>query len=425
MPGPARNTNCDDPAPSETKTEHVDQCTEAKAAPRTCRVCLQNEEEDDNDPSASSSGGLISPCSCTGTNQWVHAKCLRTWLVAVYQRGGDATRCELCRQPYVIKGLAPKGAHKHWLWKRWQPALVLTLLVCCFSLCSGITDGLTLSPLRILALCALAAACQWLCVGVEAGFIAGPLLLLVIAMLFGWGIMYPPWMATGDAVPELRAGIALSFRRENGRVGGGPFSESIVLITEYDYARGAVGYIINKVVRKTADRSGEGLFDRSGKGRLWWPQDDNDSGSHEELDSINLKNLPLRLGYGGPVPTMRNGGWEVIHTAGDETMVRGSTEVLNLEGVYVGGRRDDLLKELQHGEAPRHPTLQLSHPRAIAVRGYAGWAPSQLDGEVRRGAWAIHKVNASLIFDLPVNEMYGVISALDAEGGWGSPQKKR
>lgn len=298
-------------------------------------------------------------------------------MIAVLHRGGDATRCELCLQPYELKGLLP-DLRRTWLLRRYvQPVVLLAVCVISSAVCACLVDSFPMWLLAVLGLSAMAGVCQLLhgFRGWE-GFIAGPVLMLLVAMFFGWGL-HPPWMATGDAVPELEAGIALSFRRENGRVGGGPFSESIVLLTDYSYSRGAVGYIINKSPRSKADRSGEGLFEGVHQ---------REAKAQKEFEPLILENLPLRLGYGGPVPMFRNGGWEVIHTAGEDTTVRdkipestvlstgvqGSKAVPNLEGVFVGGRRDDLLRELKDGEAAPHSSAPPSPPRAIAVRGYAG-----------------------------------------------------
>lgn len=148
----------------EQSDNEIQQSDNGKAPPRTCRVCLQSEEEDENDSSSSSSGILLSPCGCIGTNKWVHAQCLNTWRIAVFKRRGDATRCELCQQPYAIKGLAA-DARKSWVWPPCaQPALLL--IVCVFlSFCFPCPDhGLISSLLHILALCALSRAAA-LCLG--------------------------------------------------------------------------------------------------------------------------------------------------------------------------------------------------------------------------------------------------------------------
>ncbi len=42
----------------------------------------------------------------------------------------------------------------------------------------------------------------------------------------------------------------------------------------------------------------------------------------------------------------------------------------------------------------------------LAVVGYAGWAPSQLESEIRRGSWLPTDFAASLLFDVPSDRIW-------------------
>lgn len=42
----------------------------------------------------------------------------------------------------------------------------------------------------------------------------------------------------------------------------------------------------------------------------------------------------------------------------------------------------------------------------IAFVGYARWAPSQLEGEIRGGAWLPTDVEPSIVFDVPISERW-------------------
>ncbi len=46
-------------------------------------------------------------------------------------------------------------------------------------------------------------------------------------------------------------------------------------------------------------------------------------------------------------------------------------------------------------------------PRSLrGVLGYAGWGPTQLDEEIRAGAWLPTDVEASVVFDVSLEEMW-------------------
>jgi len=66
-----------------------------------CRVCLNTR----------SNGNLISPCRCKGTIQYVHEKCLETWIYEKYRfryrelvrlgiSGRTGIQCELCKHEF-------------------------------------------------------------------------------------------------------------------------------------------------------------------------------------------------------------------------------------------------------------------------------------------------------------------------------------
>lgn len=47
-----------------------------KLMTKTCRICLEEEDECDKDKT------MIAPCHCNGTCKWVHRECLDTWRVS-------------------------------------------------------------------------------------------------------------------------------------------------------------------------------------------------------------------------------------------------------------------------------------------------------------------------------------------------------
>ena len=48
--------------------------------------------------------------------------------------------------------------------------------------------------------------------------------------------------------------------------------------------------------------------------------------------------------------------------------------------------------------------------------GYAGWAPNQLEGELKRNAWLVHPASLELVFDTPAEQLWPIV--LRRIGGW-------
>ena len=104
----------------------------------------------------------------------------------------------------------------------------------------------------------------------------------------------------------------------------------------------------------------------------------------------------ITLHYGGPVEP---GEGFVLHSkdyVSDGTIVvqDGFSLTANIE----------ILRAISHGKGPRH---------SLVVMGYAGWAPGQLEAEIRAKAWFLIPAEEALIFDE------------DAEAKWDKARAKR
>jgi putative transcriptional regulator len=65
--------------------------------------------------------------------------------------------------------------------------------------------------------------------------------------------------------------------------------------------------------------------------------------------------------------------------------------------------------------------LGLSSSPTARIRvfaGYAGWAPGQLDDELRRESWLIHPATLDLVFQVPPDELWRQV--LRSKGDWQS-----
>ena len=90
----------------------------------------------------------------------------------------------------------------------------------------------------------------------------------------------------------------------------------------------------------------------------------------------------VRLFLGGPVsPNIAF----VIHSADyrrDNTM--------DIDGRVALSDAADVLRDIGLGKGPK---------KSLVALGYAGWAPSQLDDEIARGAWVAVPEDPALVFD--------------------------
>ena len=88
------------------------------------------------------------------------------------------------------------------------------------------------------------------------------------------------------------------------------------------------------------------------------------------------------LHYGGPVNGNRG---FVLHSA-DYSTPR-SIHVNEQYGVTASA---EILEAMARGSGPK---------RALLVMGYAGWAPGQLESELKRGGWVVAPPSGGILFD--------------------------
>jgi putative transcriptional regulator len=139
-----------------------------------------------------------------------------------------------------------------------------------------------------------------------------------------------------------------------GELSGSFFAKTVVLICQHD-AEGAFGLVINR----TTDKKFSDVVETS-------------------LPDA-LKDQPLFLG--GPV---QPSAMSYLH----------SEAFLPDANVFTGlclGHSLDTLMELGEGYSP---TRKLK-----TFAGYSGWAPGQLESEMKRNAWITHPATLDLVFD--------------------------
>ena len=184
--------------------------------------------------------------------------------------------------------------------------------------------------------------------------------LAIIAGLLTWGSgrsnAGPAKGRAGAAHPIALAGQLLVARDE---LRDPRFVRSVIYMVHHN-ATGAMGLIINRPIWDTPLSE---LLEQAG------------------LDGKGVKEK-IRVHFGGPVEPEQG---FVLHTA--DYNIEG-TEVVK-DGIAVTAR-SEILRAIGTGTGPRQSLFAL---------GYAGWAPGQLEAEIKAGAWEIVPADTALVFD--------------------------
>jgi putative transcriptional regulator len=138
-----------------------------------------------------------------------------------------------------------------------------------------------------------------------------------------------------------------------------PFDHAVVLLAQHN-KDGALGIVINRPLEKRPIAS---LLEAFG------------------TDASSITNS-VRVFLGGPVGR-------------DTALVLHSAEYRRPDTVDIDGRvalsdAADVLRDIGLGRGPS---------KSLVALGYAGWAPSQLEDEISRGAWVVVPENPVLVFD--------------------------
>ncbi len=141
-------------------------------------------------------------------------------------------------------------------------------------------------------------------------------------------------------------------------IGDDRFDRSVIFMCAHSPDKGAMGIVVNKPVSGVDVRE---LF--------------------EQLEISNVASDDLAVQYGGPVETSRG---FVLHSAdyeaGDGAPV---TDDVSLTATL------DILRDIAAGGGPAKRLLAL---------GYSGWAPGQLEDEIKANGWLIVDADAAIVF---------------------------
>lgn len=144
------------------------------------------------------------------------------------------------------------------------------------------------------------------------------------------------------------------------------FVETVIYMVK-DSAEGALGLVINRPLAK---------------------------GSMQDLlkglgSEIEGAKGDIVIHYGGPVSPAEG---FILHT--DDVLLDNSTKVK--DGLAVTSDVK-LLEAMSHGKGPR---------QALVIMGYAGWAPGQLEAELKAEAWFVVPADKALVFGKDTEKMW-------------------
>eukprot|EP00249_Psilotum_nudum_P011071 c22951_g1_i1 orf=129-1244(+) len=365
----------------------------SKEVEETCRICLETStvcaisSSKLSDSILPDEDRLISPCACSGTQAFVHYKCLRKWQIAVManRRPGashiPALICSVCTQKFSV--VPPRPALLTQIWKVLTgyscevSGLFIVLCACYLALAGHNLHSLLEELENGIALAREVLPCSF-----HVNILDDKSLSKTCSLLGG---------KLGSGRPNLHPGIVLV---ATPAMPSPFFFSSVVLLFEHQRCSGSRGLILNMQPEE------EKIIE--------W--------ENEMLPSVNgasvLKHIAHALG--GPVDQDK---WTILNQCAccSSPMEHSScNQRLDVEkkpyskdwgqellpGIFLG---HDLAPVLRH--AKDEPPL-LAHR---VIHGHAEWFVGQLGSEVRRGLW-ITKQNASeILLSTPPNELWHVL----------------
>lgn len=150
------------------------------------------------------------------------------------------------------------------------------------------------------------------------------------------------------------------------------FSRTLTLICEHS-DKGAIGLVVNKPIDVTLGN----LFEQVN--------------IHLEDEALLMESVH----FGGPVLVDR--GFVLHQPLGDWS------STLKIDDDTGLTTSKDILEAIAAGKGPH---------RIMVTLGYAGWAPGQLEDEIKRNGWLTVPARPRMIFDLPAEERLNAAMAL-------------
>ena len=382
-----------------------------------CRICLDRGDEP-----------LISPCNCrcargeptpkpqrcckltvhvfpgdSGTQAFVHPTCLRMW-----QRSRDTAMrrniCPVCRVSYSAEYVDHIPIHKEappeqpWPNQGGPPMVFKVIIAGAIFLFFGVQSPIVAAVVSVVT---FQFGAFWTML--ESAFESFIRIVFGVRLCFVVDDAGAPLLRivrVGSQINGLAAGALLVATH---RIRGGIFDKSVVLITEHN-RHGTHGYILNQPFHRLMALGHAGMA-----------LDDDPALGPPLRHTLHVPEAPdgaVQHGIGGPVDI---GGWAaVLHEYADvagaaplvqPTPAGGAREAAAAAAVAAEAeaRREEAV-EFEGGERAYYLGGDLAALRekvraeggtaraggrcALKVlHGHSAWAPGQLEGEIRTGAW--------------------------------------
>jgi putative transcriptional regulator len=177
--------------------------------------------------------------------------------------------------------------------------------------------------------------------------------------------------ARAPAIAEPQASLAGQLLIATPSMGDPRFAQTVILMVRHD-KDGAFGLVINRPI---AERP-----------------------LAELLDMLGDKDAPvsgnIRIFAGGPVqPEL---GF-VLHSAEYR-----AAQTIVIDGRMAVTSSRELLRDIGNGKGPA---------KSLFVFGYSGWAPGQLEGELKQKSWVTAPADGKLVFDEDRDKLWDIAYA--------------
>ena len=149
-------------------------------------------------------------------------------------------------------------------------------------------------------------------------------------------------------------------------IGDPRFERTVIYMCAHSHEGGAMGIVVNKTVDGMDFRE---LFEQL------------------EISEISIDRLPIQ--YGGPVEETRG---FVLHSAEYKP-----NEASTVSGDISLSASVDILKAIAAGNGPKNHIFAL---------GYSGWAPGQLEDEIKQNGWLVVDADPELVFGPELEEKW-------------------
>ena len=353
-----------------------------------CRYCFEEEIPDKR------GGRFVSPCKCSGSQKYVHLKCLRKWQ-KMHENDARAVRCGVCNAIFTIK--PPRPSLMSAICMIFES---FTMWALQFILVVSISQILVAQVALLLWAVLYSNACGLFAVPMALG-----LAFLLVPRLCGFRITMQVLedgqtrlaiVRHGSKVVGLGEGCLLV---ASPNLEGSLFEKAVIFVYEHSDRYGASGLILNSPVDASdVTRVASPIVSDWIGGPVGLRLEDGSS----EIFSMH------KCEYRATINAKAGSFLMLTHPIPADPMI-GSTEVRledpgqpHVPNVNVtSGYAVQQLLEYARRRYPFTASTLRESDRLRIYHGRSCWSSGQLEGEVRSAIWGFCKASMADIFDTP------------------------